>query len=436
VKEDLMAKDIIAMSLREIDRFRIVQGVMQRDLTQIKAAEVLGITDRHIRRLVRRVRDEGARGIVHRSRGRASPHRMLKDFEERIVEVVEERYAGFGPTLAAEKLFERDGIRISKEKLRQIMMVHGLWQKKRRRREIHPWRERKDYFGEMIQMDGSHHAWLEGRGPRLVLMGYVDDANNNFFGHFYGYEGVYPAMDSLERYISLYGLPRSLYLDKHSTFKTTREPSLDELLRGERALTQFERACKQLGIEVIHAHSPQAKGRIERTFGILQDRLVKEMRLASIRTEDQANRFLEKFLPRFNERFVKVAKKESDLHRSLPKGVNPREIFCIKATRTINHGFIVKWRGRQLLIESVSIAIRRRKVEIREHFDGEITIKFNGRYLKYREIMEPKPAAREKVKRPVDEPRKRKGKYIPPPDHPWKRHDPSLHHNSYLERII
>jgi len=431
-----MAKDIIAMSLREIDQFRIVQGVIQRDLTQVKAAEVLGITDRHIRRLVRRVREEGARGIVHRSRGRASPHRMLKELEERIVGVVEKRYTGFGPTLASEKLFERDGIRISKEKLRQIMMVHGLWQRKRRRRKIHPWRERKDYFGEMTQMDGSHHEWLEGRGPRLVLMGYVDDAKNNFFGHFYGYEGVYPAMDSLERYISLYGLPRSLYLDKHSTFKTTREPSLDELLRGERALTQFERACKELGIEVIHAHSPQAKGRIERTFGILQDRLVKEMRLASIRTKEEANKFLEKFLPRYNERFAKVARKDGDLHRPLAKHINLREIFCIKATRTISNGYIVKWRGRMFLIEHPNIAMRRRKVEVREHFDGEITIKFNGRYLKYREIMEQKPAAREKLKRPVNESRKRKGKYIPPPDHPWRRHNPSLHHNSYLERVI
>ena len=226
-QELLMAKDIIAMSLREIDRFRIVQGVIQMDLTQVKAAEVLGITDRHIRRLLRRVREKGARGIVHRSRGRASPNRMLKELEERIAGVVEEKYTGFGPTLASEKLFERDGIRISKEKLRQIMMVHGLWQRKRRRRAIHPWRERKDYFGEMVQMDGSHHAWLEGRGPRFVLMGYVDDAKNNFFGHFYGYEGVYPAMDSLERYISLYGLPRSLYLDKHSTHIQDDQRAID-----------------------------------------------------------------------------------------------------------------------------------------------------------------------------------------------------------------
>jgi predicted DNA-binding protein (UPF0251 family) len=202
VKEDLMAKDIIAMSLREIDQFRIVQGVIQRDLTQIKAAEVLGITDRHIRRLVRRVREEGARGIVHRSRGRASPHRMLKELEERIVGVVEERYPDFGPTLASEKLLEFEAIEISKEKLRQVMMAKCLWQRRRRRREVHPWRERKDYFGEMVQVDGSHHDWLEGRGPKLVFMGYVDDARNQVYGRFYDYEGIFPAIWTLSSAIS------------------------------------------------------------------------------------------------------------------------------------------------------------------------------------------------------------------------------------------
>ncbi len=207
-------------------------------------------------------------------------------------------------------------------------------------------------------------------------------------------------------------------------------------MRGDAAQTQYKRACRELGIRIIHANSAQAKGRIERVFGTLQDRLIKEMRLASIRTKEEANKFLEKFLRRYNERFAKVAKKQGDLHRPLPKGVNLSEIFCIKATRTINNGYLIKWRGRQLLIESVSIALRRRKVEIREYFDGEITIKFNGRYLKYREITEPESAVRERVKKPVAEKRKKKGKYIPPPDHPWKRHNPSLHHNSYLEKVI
>jgi hypothetical protein len=164
------------------------------------------------------------------------------------------------------------------------MMAKGLWRRRRRRKADHVWRERKPHAGEMVQMDGSHHAWLEDRGLKLVLMGFADDATNRFFGRFYDHEGVYPAMDSLRRYIERYGLPQSLYLDKHSTYKTTRQATTDELLRDEQAQTQFERAVGEAGIKLIHANSPQAKGRIERTFGTLQDRLVKEMRLAGIRS--------------------------------------------------------------------------------------------------------------------------------------------------------
>ena len=241
-------------------------------------------------------------------------------------------------------------------------------------------------------------------------------------------------MDSLKRYISLYGLPRSLYLDKDSTYKTTRQPDTDELLRGKVAETQFERACGELEIEVIHANSPQAKGRIERTFGTLQDRLIKEMRLAGVRTKEEANLFLEWYLPIYNERFSRVAREEGDLHRPLAKHINLREIFCIKATRTINNGYIVKYRGRMFLIDNPSIAMRRRKVEVREPFDDEITIKFNGRYLGFKEISEQKPAKVAKVKKPDVEPRKRKSKYIPHSNHPWRRHQPSLHYNCYLKR--
>ena len=429
-----MREDIIGMSIRELNRLKIIQGVLGREVTQVKASEVLGLTERHVRRIVKRVREEGERGIVHRSRGRYSHRRMSEELEGRIVDVVGSKYKGFGPTLASEKLSECEGIEVSKEKLRQIMMQRGLWQRKRKRREMHPWRERKDHCGEMIQMDGSHHDWLEGRGPKLVLMGYIDDAMNRLYGRFYDYEGVYPAMDSFERYIRLYGLPQSLYSDKHSTYKTTREPSLDELLRGESAATQFVRASRELEVRVIHAHSPQAKGRIERVFGILQDRLVKEMRLARISTKDQANRFLDEFLPRYNERFSKVAKKEKDLHRPLPQGLDLREIFCIKATRTITNDYIVKWGGRKLRIERPSIAMRRQEAQVMEHFDGEIQIKFNRRYLPYCEVFDPKPAKPTRTKKSA--PPKKKGKYIPPPDHPWKRHNPALHHNWYLERAI
>lgn len=423
--------DIITMSMREVNRLKIMHKVLSRDLTQLKAAEILGITDRHVRRVVKRVREEGDEGIVHKSRGRRSPRRMSKEEEDRIAEIVEARYVDFGPTLAAEKLCERHGIKVGREKLRQIMIAKGLWHVRRRKKIVHQWRERKHYLGEMVQMDGSHHEWLEGRGSKLVFMGYVDDAANRVFGRFYDCEGVYSAMDSLQRYIRLYGLPVSLYLDKHSTYKTTREPSLDELLRGESAQTQFERACRELQIEVIHAHSPQAKGRVERVFGTLQDRLIKEMRLAGIRTTEEANRFLEEYLPRHNERFAKEPLKEADLHRRLPRGIKLRDIFCIKASRTITNGYIVKWRGRMFLIENPTIAMRRRKIEIREHFDGEIVLRFNRRNLKYREITEEKKKVRKEPRESV----RKKGKYIPPPDHPWRRWTPSLHHNCYLERV-
>ncbi|MBC8357336.1 MAG: ISNCY family transposase [Candidatus Aminicenantes bacterium] len=431
-----MKKGFITLSKREIERLRIIHRVMDGRMTQVKASELLGITDRQVRNIIAKVRERGDKAIAHGNRERVSHRRMSKSLEERIAGIIEEKYPDFGPTLASEKLLERNGINVGREKLRQVMIAHGLWKvRRRRKRDVHQWRERKAYYGEMVQMDGSHHDWLEGRGPKLVFLGYIDDATNHVFGRFYDYEGIYPAMDSFKSYISLYGLPRSLYLDKDSTYKTTRQPDTDELLRGKEAETQFERACGELRIEVIHANSPQAKGRIERTFGTLQDRLIKEMRLAGVRTKEEANLFLEWYLPIYNERFSKVAREEGDLHSPLAKHINLREIFCIKGKRTINNGYIVKWRGRMFLIENPSIAMRRQKVEVMEHFNGEIWIRFKGRYLQFKEIAEQKPAKVAKVKKPVVEPKKKKSKYIPPADHPWRRHTPSLHHNCFLERI-
>jgi len=430
-----MREDLITLSKREIERLRIIHRVMGKQMTQVKASELLGITDRQVRNIIGKIRNNGDGAIAHGNRGRVAANKMPAELEARIGGIVKRRYPDFGPKFASEKLEEREEIKVSKEKLRQIMIAKGMWRVKRRRKEVHQWRERKAYYGEMVQMDGSHHDWLEGRGEELVFMGYIDDATNRVFGFFYDYEGVYPAMDSFKRYISLYGLPKSLYLDKHSTYKTTRQPDTDELLRGKVAETQFERACGELEIEMIHANSPQAKGRIERTFATLQDRLIKEMRLAGVRTKEEANLFLEWYLPIYNERFLRVAREEGDLHRPLAKHINLREIFCIKGKRTINNGYIIKWRGRMFLIQHPSIVMRRRKVEVREHFDGKITIKFNGRYLQCSEIVEQKPVAKEKAKRPAVKPTKKKAKYIPPPDHPWRRWTPSLHHNSYLERI-
>jgi transposase len=418
-----MRKGFITLSTKELERLRIIGKVMDSGMTQMEASAILGLSDRQIRNIITKIKEKGERGIAHGNRGREAPNKIPKELEDRIGEIIKKEYPDFKPTLAAEKLLKHHGIRVGREKLRQVMMAKRLWRARRRKdRKVYQWRERKAYLGEMVQMDGSHHDWLEERGPRLVLMGYIDDATNRFFGRFYDYEGVYPAMDSLERYIRLYGLPVSLYLDKHSTYKTTRQPATDELLRGERARTQFERAVKELRIRIIHAHSPQAKGRVERVFGTLQDRLVKEMRLKKISTREQANAFLERYLPRYNERFKRVARKEGDLHRPFPEEVNLREIFCIKGNRTINDGYIIKWRRRVFILDNPSIALRRRKAEVREHFDGRMTIKFKDRYLDYHEVYETQPIRQVEVKKPATEPKRKQRKYKPSPDHPWNKY--------------
>ncbi|MFC2169428.1 ISNCY family transposase [Acidobacteriota bacterium] len=418
-----MTEDIILMSFKEIERLRIIHKVFDKQVTQVKAAEILGLSERQVGRIVKRVGNGGDRSIVHRGRGQRAANKMSEELEDRIGEIVRDEYSDFKPSLAAEKLGECYGIRVGREKLRQIMIERGLWKvRKHRDRHVYQWRERKTYYGEMVQMDGSHHDWLEERGAWLVLMGYIDDATNRFFGRFYDYEGVYPDMDSFEHYIGLYGLPVSVYLDKHSTYKTTRQPDTEELLKGQRAHTQFERAVKELGIKILHAHSPQAKGRIERAFGTLQDRLVKEMRLKGINTKEEANEFLRSYLPGFNEQFMKMARKEGNLHRPLPEEVDLREILCIKATRTINDGYIIRWKQRVFLLDNPSLVLRRQKVEVREHFNGRITLKYKGRYLDCHEVYETKPLKEAKVERSVKEKERKKSKYKPSPEHPWNKY--------------
>jgi predicted DNA-binding protein (UPF0251 family) len=414
-----MGEDRITMSGRELERYQAIQRSLRREITQAKAGELLELSERQIRRLVKRVRNKGIRGLVHGNRGRPSPRKMSQGQVERIAAIIGERYRDFTPLHASEKLWERHRVRVSREKVRLIMMAKGLWRRRRRRKADHVWRERKPHAGEMVQMDGSHHAWLEDRGPKLVLMGFADDATNRFFGRYYDHEGVYPAMDSLRRYIERYGLPQSLYLDKHSTYKTTRQATTDELLRDEQAQTQFERAVGEAGIKLIHANSPQAKGRIERTFGTLQDRLVKEMRLAGIRSCAEANRFLDYYLPTHNQRFMKEPLRPQDLHRPWPKSLSLDDIFCLKGIRTVNNGCIIKWRNRTFVLIRPTLTMNRQKVVVREWFDGRLSIRFNGKELEHKEVEvhRPKPA----IQVAAAKIQKRPQKHIPPPTHPWKR---------------
>jgi transposase len=396
----------------ELKRLHVIEKVLEGIIKQVEAAEMLSLSGRQIRRIVKRIRSEGSRGIIHRSRGRPSNRRISHKIKERIINLYRTQYKDFGPTLASEKLLERNGIGISEETLRMWLLGTGDWRKSRRRRRHRQWRERKHHIGEMIQMDGSHHDWFEGRGPWCVLMGYIDDATGRVFGRFYDYEGTIPAMDSFKRYIKQYGLPLSVYLDRYKTYKSTAKPSLEDELNDVEPLSDFERALRELGVEVRHANSPQAKGRIERLFGTLQDRLVKEMRLRGIRTLEEANAFLEEYFPIYNGRFCMSPKEKDDLHRPLGRRLDLDAILCIQTERTLRNDFTVAHHRKLYQVED---KVNTSKVMVQDRMDGSIRITNKNRSLRFREITE-RPIT-EKSSLPVV--RMRKSTTVPT-SHPWR----------------
>ena len=408
----MAGEDIIMVRQKELKRLHVIQTVLERGIKEVEAAEVLRLSSRQIRRIVKRVRLEGDTGIIHKSRGQPSNRRIPDEIRDKIVQLYRSQYCDFGPTLASEKLQERDQLHVSDETLRLWLLESGDWKKRRKTRGHRRWRERKGHGGEMVQMDGSHHDWFEGRGLRCVLMGYIDDATGKVFGRFYEYEGTIPAMDSFKRYIQKHGLPMSVYLDRHTTYKSTAKASIEDVLNEEIPLSEFERALKELGVEVIHAHSPQAKGRVERLFGTLQDRLVKEMRLRGIRTIEEGNGFLKQYLPVYNRRFSVPARERNNLHRSLPKGLNLNAILCIKTERTLRNDFTIAHNKKLYQIEDRT---RASKVMVHEHINGSIRMTYRDRALRFNEITT-RPVKQEKA--PV---RERIRKPCPPsPNHPWR----------------
>ena len=412
-------EDIIMASQEELRRLHVIQKVLEGVIKQVEAAEILSLSSRHIRRVIKRVKEEGNRGIVHRSRGRPSNRKIADQIRDKVINLYRSKYKGFGPTLASEKLLEREGMRINDETLRTWLIETGDWKKSRKRGRHRQWRERKSHCGEMVQLDGSHHQWFEGRGPGCVLMGYIDDATGKTFARFYDYEGTIPAMDSFKRYSKKYGLPMSVYLDKHSTYKSTAKPTIEDELNDVEPLSQFERALKELGVEVNHAHLPQAKGRIERLFRRFQDRVVKEMRLRGIRAIEEGNQFLEGYLPLYNRRFSVCPKEKENFHRPLPKGVDLDVILCMKTERALRNDFTVAHNKKLYQIEDTIKAL---KVVVQDRIDGSMIITYKGRSLRFKQISA----------RPVRENKdpvvvRKKKPYIPPADHPWRKFTPSKH---------
>jgi hypothetical protein len=315
--------------------------------------------------------------------------------------------------LAAEKLAERHGIAVHAETLRGWLLAKGMTHFQRRKRPHRAWRERRAHVGELIQLDGSHHDWLEGRGPRCVLMAYIDDASSRVSARFYEYEGTIPAMDSFQRYIRQYGIPLAIYADKHSTYHSPAPPTVDEQLAGVTPTSQFGRALGELGVELIPAHSPQAKGRVERLFKTFQDRVIKEMRLANVSTLDAANQFLQDYLPIYNQRFSVQPVQPADLHRPRPASRELDRSLCIKTTRCLRRDWTVAHHGH---LYQVQTNVRATHVQVEERVDGTMRMTHQGRVLVYHAITARpvKAAEAKKVPRP-------RHPVTPRPDHPWRQ---------------
>jgi hypothetical protein len=411
----MAGKDIIMATQEELKRLNVIHKVLDKSITRTEAAGILDLTDRHIRRMAARIAKEGDRGIVHKLRGQPAHNCTPDKVKQKALSLCKGVYEGFSPTLASEKLFERDKIKASRELLRAWFIEEHIAYASRKARPHRNWRERKANYGQMVQVDGSHHDWLEGRGPWCVLMGQIDDATGKVSAEFHDYEGTLPFMASFKSYTEAKGIPVSVYIDRHTTYKSNKKPSIEDELENREPLTQVGRALEELGVEVIFAHSAQAKGRVERLFRTFQDRLVKEMRLRKIKTMEDANRFLKEYLPAYNKRFAVPAVKNADLHRPLAKGVDLDRILCVKTERVLRNDFTVAYNSKLYQVED---SIRTRKVIIEERINGSMIITHKDRILNYKEInARPNKAEAKKVYE-----FKLKRVHAPvPADHPWKR---------------
>jgi transposase len=429
-----MDKEKLVLSNKERDRLRVIALVDQNVISPKDGAEMVGITARQFRRVRKRHSEEGDRGLAHRSRGRPSNRRIPDEIRQDAVDEIREKYPDFGPRLASEKLAE-DGIIASEETVRKWMIKEGIWKPRKRRERHRQRRERRRRFGEMIQLDGSDHDWFEGRGPRPTLMAMIDDATNTILARFGPVEDTRNTMLLLKSWLTTYGRPGAIYADRHGMWVAKAGEAGE---KEDVATTQLRRALGELNIDFIAAHSPQAKGRVERLFGIFQDRLVKEMRLEGIDNIDDANRFLEKFIPRYNERFGKKPASRADAHRRLGPGFNLDHILSEHHQRRVANDYTVRFRNRFFQIgKPARPGLRGGRATVALHLDGSIHLTFKGKSLKWHEI----ETAGRKTKGngnacdstaaalPTGEPTSPPGPqtnqhrkpWVPPPDHPWRR---------------
>ncbi len=373
------------MTQRDRDRLVTLKKAQDRKITQKEAAEELQLTERHVRRLLKSMRTEGDRAVVHGLRGKPSNRRRSETEARRVIEILSQPvYEGFGPTLASEYLANKHDLRIGREALRKLMTEAGLWRAKRRKVvETHPWRPRRSRRGELVQWDTSTHDWLEGRGDRIYLIHMIDDATSELWGKFVRHDSSAENRRFLKDYLERNGKPVSYYTDRGSVFANTPPKSSQED-PASRPPTQVERALRELGIVWIPAHSPQAKGRVERSFGTAQDRLVKGMRVARVKDLAGANDYLEKeYLPWWNSTLRKKPARDDDAHRPLGKQDNLVATLGHVETRLVGNDYTISYKGQRyrLTPKSIPTGLRRARVRVEQRLEGELAVRFRELYL-------------------------------------------------------
>ena len=418
----------LLMSRKELQRKSILELLQTGRITLVEAAERMNLSYRQTLRIHERFVAEGDAGLVHRRRGKPSNRCHPPGFRKKVVNRYKERYGPceMGPTLAAEKLAEEDGLNVDHETLRRWLLDAGEWKRRRKSQKHRSRRERRAHFGELVQMDGSHHNWFGSGKEKACLMNMVDDATGRTLSLIDEQETTVAAMTLLRQWIEKYGVPKALYTDKKNVYVTLREPTLEEQLANEVPLTAFGKACKKLGIEIIMAHSPQAKGRVERSNGTYQDRLVKELALRRITTIATANKLLQNgFTDGLNARFAIAPRSEEDFHVALPRGIALDDVFCFEECRVLQNDWCVRHENRyfQILEHNKPLPKPKDKIVVRTHLDGRTQLLYRDKPLAFasltpkqlhqqRAVQAPKRHAKPK---PTPKPNK------PAPDHPWRQ---------------
>ena len=412
------------MSTRELERVEVMGRVAKEELKLMDAAAMLQLSYRQVKRLWRRYRQRGSQGLQHGNVGRVSNRSKPAKFRRRVLSLIRQKYSGseegrFGPTLAAEHLAEEDGIAIDHETLRGWMLAEGLWSRQRKRRKHCQRRERKAHFGELVQLDGSFHDWLEGRGPRGCLMDMVDDATSRVEARMGKEETIWAAVGVLRAWIGKHGVPRVLYTDWKNVYK--RKATAAEQMRGKIPVTQFGRMCQKLGIRIVAASTPQAKGRVERNHGTHQDRLIKKLRRKEIDSYEAANEYLEKeYLPAHNRRFTVPAAQPEDFHGRKPSARELREIFRLETERGISNDWVIRHDGGNLQLKPGSrrYGPTRSKALVCEWEDGTMKVYYRGEAIAFTELKkQPQKASAAPLPpraRPVVVRKAKK-------DHPWRQ---------------